>query len=171
MKYYAGIGSRRTPTDILDLMATIAAKMAGLDRTLRSGGAIGADMAFERGCDSVGGPKEIFYAKDAANDSIAHDIASQYHQAWHYLTPYVKNLMARNVYQILGRYLKTPVRSVICWTPDSADGTIIPTSKETGGTGQAIRVAAANNIPVYNLFNENIREVVKQKLGITRAVR
>jgi hypothetical protein len=42
MKYYAGIGSRETPKDILDLISKIAIKLESLGYTLRSGGADGA---------------------------------------------------------------------------------------------------------------------------------
>lgn len=49
MKYYAGIGSRNTPADILDLMTHLARRLDSRGYTLRSGGADGADAAFERG--------------------------------------------------------------------------------------------------------------------------
>ena len=49
MKYYAGIGSRETPNDICLYMTTIAKKLAKLGYTCNSGGADGADSAFERG--------------------------------------------------------------------------------------------------------------------------
>lgn len=50
----------------------------------------------------------------------------------------------------------TPVGWVLCWTPDgAAEG--IETSRATGGTGQAIRLASAHGIPVYNLAREDHR--------------
>lgn len=56
--YYAGVGSRETPQDILNTMYKIGKYLASKGYTLRSGGAIGADTAFENGCDSVKGEKE-----------------------------------------------------------------------------------------------------------------
>ena len=53
-------------------------------------------------------------------------------------------LMSRNAYQVLGESLRNPVDFVICWTKDG---------KASGGTGQAIRIAQDNGIPVYNLKN------------------
>ena len=58
--YFAGIGSRQTPQSVQDLMVGIGRYLADRSWILRSGGAVGADMAFESGCDEVHGRKEIF---------------------------------------------------------------------------------------------------------------
>lgn len=49
MRAYAGIGSRETPEDVLLLMSQTAKKLAWQGWTLRSGGAPGADQAFQIG--------------------------------------------------------------------------------------------------------------------------
>lgn len=49
MKFWTGVGSRETPRDILDLMEDIAFKLSQDKWILRSGGAEGADTAFEIG--------------------------------------------------------------------------------------------------------------------------
>jgi predicted Rossmann fold nucleotide-binding protein DprA/Smf involved in DNA uptake len=49
MKYYAGIGSRETPKEICNKMTEIASLLEKQDFVLRSGGANGADSAFEKG--------------------------------------------------------------------------------------------------------------------------
>ena len=54
--------------------------------------------------------------------------------------------MARNCHQVLGQDLKTPVDFIVCWTKDGG---------ESGGTGQALRIARDLNIPVYNLYFED----------------
>lgn len=54
---YAGIGSRRTPDDVLVLMYAIARMAAARGLWLYSGHADGADWAFERG---AGGRATIF---------------------------------------------------------------------------------------------------------------
>lgn len=141
MRYYAGIGSRETPTEILDLMKSLA-QFLSADFTLRSGGAKGADLAFEAGAAS----KEIFLAADAT--PAAMETVAKYHPAFQWLTPSTQKLMARNAMQVLGADLHTPVEFVLCWTPDGATST---TSAATGGTGQAIRIANAHGIPVWNL--------------------
>ena len=160
MKYYAGIGSRKTPPAILQIMTNIANKMRVKEYTLRSGGAIGADKAFEQGAGDL---KKIFTA-DSHLSEAAMMTVDKYHPAPHRLNPYGKRLMARNSMQILGEDLNSPVEIVFCWTPDGADGTKILTSQETGGTGQAIRIAASHNIHVINLQNPLRRNIVLQWL-------
>ncbi|NYZ17456.1 hypothetical protein HL658_33350 [Azospirillum sp. RWY-5-1] len=58
--YYTRIGSRETPPAVLEVMAAVGERLAQLGWVLRSGGAVGADQAFGRGCDRAGGRKEIF---------------------------------------------------------------------------------------------------------------
>ena len=161
MKYYAGIGSRKTPINILHLMTHVAQYMSDLNWILRSGAAEGADTAFETG---AGIYKEIFTADDPIPQA-AMDTVEKYHPAPSYLTPYVKKLMARNAMQIFGANMNTPVSLVVCWTPDKADGTAIPTTRKSGGTGQAIRIAAANGIKVLNLANEETLQRVISKIN------
>jgi hypothetical protein len=155
MKYYTGIGSRETPVKYQEIMRQIANRLAIKGYVLRSGGADGADTAFENG---AGSSKEIYipwngfrgkYIKDGyivppLNTSYVND----YHPAPHKLTKHGILLMSRNAYQVLGADLCSPSEFVICWTKDG---------KASGGTGQAIRLAIANNIPVYNLKNEEDR--------------
>lgn len=150
MKYYAGIGSRKAPENILRLMQKTAAWLEKRDYVLRSGGAQGSDQAFERGVEAK---KEIFYAKDAT--SAAMDVAKNYHPAWNRMGSYAQKLHARNAFQVLGNplYLK-PVDFVICWTPDGCESHA-SRSIASGGTGTAISIANANDIPVYNLFNDS----------------
>lgn len=159
---YTGIGARKTPSHILKLMEDTARKLCTLGWTLRSGGARGADTAFERGVDlalanppvdgdvtySKYGTKEIFYANDATEEAMA--IAKQYHPAWNRMGAYVKKLHGRNAFQVLGRNLKSPSRYLICWTPDGCTSHEQRTIK-TGGTGTAISIASANKIEVINM--------------------
>lgn len=141
---YAGIGSRETPKEVMALMTKYAKRLAQLGYTLRSGGATGADSAFEAGADK----KEIFYAKDATDQTRA--IAKEIHPAPSALKPVPLNLMARNTNQLFGKNLDTPVDFVLVWTPDGAESTAERNIK-TGGTGQAIDMASRKGIPVFNL--------------------
>lgn len=52
MKVYAGIGSRETPPDVLELFSQLAKRLCRLGWTLRTGGAPGADQAFVIGAVS-----------------------------------------------------------------------------------------------------------------------
>ena len=163
MIYYTGVGSRETPQSIMEEMLRIAQKFGKLGWTLRSGAAPGADGAFEIGCDSVLGPKEIFlpWANFNSNPSPhfeipdrAYEISSRYHPAWVRLKTPVRRLMARNAQQVLGKNLDSPSSFVVCWTPDGCTNHESRT-QATGGTGQAISIASAHNIPVINLQTED----------------
>ena len=168
MKTYAGIGSRKTPDSILQFMCNIASWLESNNYHLNSGGANGADSAFADGC----GDKTLYipwagFNGTSANtlvgvsaDSMA--VAQTFHPAWDKLSIGAKKLMARNVCQILGYYLNDPVKFVICWTPDGAETS---TSSATGGTGQAIRIAIANNIPVFNLANPSSYQRLQDALN------
>lgn len=145
MNYYTGVGSRNTPRNILNLMTAIAQKMQSLDFILRSGGAKGADTAFENG---AGIKKCIFYAKDATYE--AEQIAAQFHHAWNRCSAYAKKLHGRNAFQVLGGDLATPSQYCICWTPDGCVSHATR-SIQTGGTGTAISIADHYGIPVVNL--------------------
>ena len=149
MKTYAGIGSRETPTDILHLMTAIAKRLATYDYVLRSGAAPGADSAFELGAptDKVeiylpwkgfnGHPSKLCYP---SNEALA--MAEQFHPNWNACSRGARALHARNCHQILGRDLNDPVDFVVCWTRGGSG---------TGGTGQALRIARAHSIPIYDL--------------------
>lgn len=131
---------------------------------LRSGAAQGADAWFEEGCDVVDGQKEIFIPWKGFNDhsSLLCDITPEamalaedvYGPRWQCLKQGARKLMARNCYQILGQTLDDPVDFVVCWTPDGAEMEK-DRGYKTGGTGQAIALASRNNIPVFNLRNDD----------------
>lgn len=167
---YTGIGSRSTPQEILDHFITIGEVLARLGFTLRSGGADGADAAFEVGCDRGGGKKEIFLPWKRFNNNLsphfeipqeAFEIAEDiYGSRWQFLKPSVKRLMARNIQQILGKNLDSPSQCVICWTPDGCLNSA-QRSIKTGGTGQAISCAFENDIPVFNLSYHKTAEVIE----------
>jgi hypothetical protein len=166
VKFYAGIGSRETPRDVLRGMAGIAGRLGAKSYILRSGGADGADGAFEIGASTYG--KEIYLPwagfngrmhseTFVAGDSVwMQGIARQHHPRWSSLSGAAKKLHTRNVAQILGNVQGGPISEfVICWTLDG---------KGEGGTGQAIRIARAYGVPVYDLAlpdtHAKVRELV-----------
>jgi hypothetical protein len=137
-KYYSGIGSRKTPPNILTLMTNISVALERKGYILRSGGATGADTAFAKKVQHNN--KEIYTAEFATEK--AQSIASQYHPAWNNCKDYVRKLHGRNVQIVLGYGLNIPSEFVVAWTPDG---------KLVGGTAMGIRIAEANGIKVYNL--------------------
>lgn len=163
-KLYVGIGARDCSEPYLTIMYNIGATLAQQGWTLRSGGAIGADTAFQKGCESTNGIKEIYIPWNSYNFLIqdinagiyaeenieAETIAKKYHPFYDYMSKPAKKLMCRNSHQVLGRLLDTPANIMICYTRDKSTG---KTSQYTGGTGQAIRIAHDLNIPIFNLAN------------------
>lgn len=171
MKYYSGIGSRESPAGILALMIEVGKFLAQKDYVLRSGGADGADKAFEQGCDQAQGQKEIYLPWKGFNDNPselylksktlkgikdkAFELASQYHPAWDQLNYGARCLMARNGMQVLGQDLNTPVEFIICWNLGGFTH---------GGTSQALRIALDRKIPIFTLSKKECEEDVKAHL-------
>lgn len=156
---YSGIGSRETPQHIQDTMRTVAAELGARGWLLRSGHAEGADIAFEQGAKDLskeiylpwpgfnGGRAGVGGAIDPATLSTyaqARMYAQHFHPAWEKCSQGARALHTRNVYQILGQNLDTPVKCVVCWTKDG---------KSSGGTGQALRLAEYLEIPIFNLHD------------------
>ena len=157
-------------------MKYVGEQLAAMGWTLRSGGAEGADTAFEQGCDAGNGAKEIFLPWRGFNHSTSQlslkepvdaklfDLAAQYHPAWGRLSRSVRLLIARDGQQVLGANLDKPSTFIVCWTENG---------KATGGTGQAIRIAEAFSIPVFNFkvddaerrltdFLKGLNEIMKE---------
>lgn len=165
MKFYAGIGSRETPYDVRCQMAIIGTELRKKGYTLRTGGADGADAAFlgvARGKVELYLPWPGFNGHSGhskgivcGNDLTLRVIAKSHHPRWGALSDGAKKLMTRNVAQVLGLHplISEMSEFVICWTPEGKGG---------GGTGQAIRIARAYDVPVYDLALEANREKVKE---------
>lgn len=142
MSVYAGIGSRQTPKLILDFIRMFAMRMGDMGWQLRSGGAIGADLAFERGArhSRMGDLPKIYRPEEATPEAI--ELASKFHPNWKACDDYTRRLHGRNAMIVLGGDLKYPVDKVVCWTLDG---------RTDGGTGMGLRIAIAYKIPIINL--------------------
>lgn len=177
-RIYAGIGSRRTPDDTLALMTQFAAHLEIHGWTLRTGGAPGADQAFMTGTDPAAtelylpwpgfenydpGVAPHFKVYMGRPTPWAYDISSEHHPAWHRLSRGAMALQARNAHQVLGEALDDPVLMIVCWTPD---GSLDGTGRDTGGTGQALRIATARtHAKVFNLARDDHRARIERILG------
>ncbi len=161
MKWFTGVGSRETPPEILQLMTKISMGLEKGNYGLRSGGADGADSAFEKGIINDKN-KSIYlpYKGFNKNNSNKYNEPSEEALSWaRKVHPYfdkagdfARKAHARNAHQVLGDNLDSPAECVICWTPDGAEKTDECHSIEvTGGTRTAIAIATLNNIPVFNL--------------------
>lgn len=139
-------------------MTNIATWLEDHGFSLRTGGADGADSAFESGCVDFDLylPWARFNGKRSeytAPTATAKEIASTVHWSWENCPSSVHNLHGRNAEILLGRELDSPVKFVICWTEDG---------KDKGGTGVALRIARKFDIPIFNLglgVSECIEEI------------
>lgn len=168
VKYYAGIGSRDTPSIALKAMAKISRELRSMGWVLRSGGSAGAEAAFEA---CAGTQKEIFGPRDLAITAAGHPEAPYwtidlikphcYEFPFERMTSYSQALIARNAMQIVGVAGDSPVDLVICWTP-----TEDPTHPDAGGSRFACRLAKSLDIPTINLRSDGWSQILYDKTGI-----
>ena len=148
-KFYTGIGSRKTPKNTLDHMSFIALFLDKRNYTLRSGGAIGADKAFEGGSSC----KNIYTTKDVpdwAMKMVQRYIPKDLKVPFEKFAPHTKLLLARNMMQVLGYEGNIKSDFVVYWAPICNINSV-----EIGGTGYAVRCAIDHRIPTYNLNKSN----------------
>jgi hypothetical protein len=169
VRFYAGVGSRETPPEMLHWMTWAARALAAQGWILRSGHADGADEAFETGAN---GRAEIFLPWRTYNhetpvrgkrfdfpDAIAYTIAEEVHPSWYKLGSGGRALHARNCHIVRGPQLLNSdqfSRFVLCWTEEG---------KRRGGTATSIRMANKLNIPVMNLWHPAIQERIEDMVS------
>lgn len=188
MKWYTGVGSRETPANILTLMEDVGFALASQGWTLRSGGAVGADQAFERGMFRFAGldgpyewtPAEIYlpwagyenhhrYTHGGLNvlpseihfntESIAEGMAMAVHPAWEACKQGARKMHTRNVFQVLGKTLDQPSKMLVAWTKLDKQG------NPKGGTATAIKLATENGVQCFNLNKAEDHERITKWIG------
>jgi hypothetical protein len=163
---YAGAGSHRTPPAVLESMRSLAAAFAANGLVLRTGASPGADRAFADGALASGGRVELYlpYAdfedehwreRDPAllrvlpePSPAAFELAARVHPRWARLSCAERRLRARDCHQVIGPDLASPAALLVCWT---AAGSLDGRGEGREGTAQALRVAHAREVPVFNL--------------------
>ena len=171
---YAGIGSRRTPEPVRAAMADLAETLGRAGCVLSTGGADGADRAFERGALRTDAPITVHAPwsgyngyrpgrepesdidvrvpgpTDAVSGRAYLDLARRHHPAWDRCGRGARALFARNVAILAGALGEDgdslPVLAAVAYTPNGrADG------RDAGGTGHGLRVARDLGIPAVNV--------------------
>lgn len=146
-------------------MTKVANLLSSNGYILRSGGAEGADSAFEKGSlkSRIYLPWEGFNNKYIDDGTYIvpprrYDFVEDYHPNPTALSVYGYKFMSRNSYQVLGDDLDNPVLSdfVICYTPDG---------KASGGTGQALRIAKDYKVEIFNFFFDKHIEMLYSKFN------
>ena len=178
-KYVTFVGSRQTPSAIITQATKILFDYLRRGYVIRSGNATGLDSIVTTYCSEkereIYLPYEDFnykqFGKSMNNAFIpnrehwsnyqqAVEMVYQYHPLHNRVPEEHMKYLARDIYQVLGVDLKTPSEKVVCWTPDGAE-TAAECTRQTGGTGMAIRIANAFGIPVVNLNKH--KELSKQE--------
>lgn len=183
-----GIGSRETPPEELDLMTRIAAAAEKRGMRGRSGGAGGADLAFERGFTD---PKNIdvivpwkgFLPKGMTQADVDAFLGrprprsgpgapvmlpwdkreEAEERASHYHPAWHK--CSPGAKSLHTRNIPQVVGLELNRPADLVVAWTID-GKATGGTGQAIRMATDIGVPIANLKNPEEKKAVMQALGI-----
>lgn len=173
-KYYTGVGSRKTPKDVQEIMTQIATELERRGYILRSGHADGADLAFEQGVlnsdnmniylpyDGFNGGYQsnngyCFIESDLNNQDYNNAYQSLIHHPRGFaLSESAKNMMCRNYFQVHGLINEPKSEFNICWTENG---------KLVGGTAQSIRLCKIENIPIFNLATMNINQSASDIVG------
>jgi hypothetical protein len=174
---YTGIGSRKTPGNILKLMQAIGYRLGSLGIRLRSGGAEGADSAFEAGArwairehhcpepliflpyPGFRGKSGISFAPNSQIQKEATRIIRDLHPAWDRCSDFAKKAHTRNAFQVLGRDLRTPSQFLVFYAEVSR-------GEIQGGTKTAVVLAKKFQIPCFNLFYSSAKPELKAFLRI-----
>jgi len=155
--YYTGVGEHDvTVIPVRKLMEAtgIGTILEKWKLILRSGGATGFDTAFERGIQD---PTNKVIYRSASEQHYPDDLWAEAVKLVLETHPHppsahrFMNLLARNAFQVLGDDLRTPSKFVVCWTSNG---------KDVGGTGTTIRIAKKYNIPIVNMYNRAISDVL-----------
>lgn len=147
---------------------------------IRSGGAPGADEKWDEVLGEKGNkeiflpgkyfnyfrvkPKNDFYDASEWFDETTWEITEQFHPAPQSLkSNFVKALMQRNIFQVLGKGLDDPVKFVLCVGEGTKTDSFGRIRDMSGGTGQAVRIAHHHKIPVINIRDGNGWEHLPQE--------
>lgn len=163
---YVGIGPQAAGETVIELSKNFATAMAEMGWTLRSGGAEGMDEAFEAGCNSVKGTKEIFIPdagfrrRNNPVDKVVHTLdkhlaaiqqAKPFFPIWDKLGTTTQMFLVRNVFALLGEKLNKPANLVVTWS--QYEGT---------GSHQLLQMAKAIGIPAFNLAEPGQMEAIEK---------
>lgn len=167
MLAYAGIGSRRITNAEEAIIKKVASKLSN-HFILYSGNADGSDITFQNGS----GGNCVLMLPWYRFNNLSYDLnmcqkalvvgdteeglesVVKYHPNASRLSKGGRALMCRNYHQIHGYGSYPMVRFVVCCADQKGDTVI-------GGTGQAVRIAQDNDIPVVNLRREGWQKKLK----------
>ena len=158
---YAGIGTRDITLEERATIIAIAKKLSDLTYIVYSGNAGGSDISFQLGSNGrcvlflpwfkfnynnfepTESNHKDSYVVGTKSDGLKS--VNEFHSRPKSLSDGARMLMARNYYQVYGYGDYPVVDFVLCCADQNNIGNV------KGGTGQAVRIAKAANIPVINI--------------------
>lgn len=182
-KIFTGIGPRSITSDTEKLIVSVSEKLYEMGYVLRSGGAWGSDTKFEEPYVSSPDRLEVYlpwngfnsrvvgegyYLINKSKINLLYSLVNFFHPNSSNLRYSVRSLMMRNCHQVLGYELNIPSQFVLIGTDK------IKLDKNSriydcdGGTGFAVRLAYANNIPVYSLTYKPHQDKIFKGLNINK---
>lgn len=157
-KPYTAIGPRLVPVEVQEEMIKLGRELSDLGFTLRSGGDLGSDRAFEAGVElsNIPNKKAIylpmrnfggstspnFMWPDSYKEKQAMNLVSQNHPDWKNCFPILKKIHTRNVARLLGYTLNQPSSFLIYW---------VDKKEFTGEIGLTLKLAVQFEIPHFFL--------------------
>ncbi len=158
-----------TPNEIVDKIVSIIKQLDKFGFTMRNGGRDGAEDIFERATTrkEIHLPWKGFMNKESKysfTPDAAKVLASRFHPGFDGLKQSIQTFLATDVKMVMGKGLTSPALFLITWSADGAQ-TLQEKSAKTGNAGQAIAVACALNIPIFNFGRPDAEQRLRQHLS------
>jgi hypothetical protein len=166
---YAATGNKEMPESFKPLIQRIGRNLEKAGYMLRTGGMEGLEDVIEKSAtklelhlpfkDFDGKNSKFTYTSD-----FVKGIAKMFHTSFDTLKPVVQTFLAKNVRLVLGKDGKSPALFLVVWTEDGAETAAEKTFK-TGNSGNAIAIANAIKIPVFNLVRPDAERRLYDFIG------
>ena len=166
----AGIGSRNLPEEIkikIEEVMLFLNTITNNKLIVHTGDADGSDLYFKANAKNCISYLPFKGFNNSTSDKFivcnkAVTLASFHHPYFEIMKNTTKQLMGRNVYQIMSDTFDNIVDCVICYTPDGVEKSKDVTVGKTGGTGLAISLADTIGVPVFNLAKSDSVARIKE---------
>ncbi len=185
--WYTGIGSRRAPATVLRRCTALAVSLERLGLSLRTGDAIGCDAAFGSGAggrvvassrgliereNDSGTRVQVFKPTETIGWTVpALRACLDYGEDLLHRQESHRQLLLRNMRQVLGPQDKDPSRFLVYWAPEPhcvcIDRRKSEQTRNAGGTRYAVRRAHLSDVPCFHLSERSDAEI----LAFAEAVR
>lgn len=175
--WYTGVGSRRAPLAIVKRCTALAILLQKLGLSLRTGDAVGCDSAFRLGAGgAVRRATAGLIELEAPNGTLAHVFKPCDEIGWRltalracldYGEDFARRpishrqLLLRNMPQVVGKTGDDPSDFLIYWSPVSHAEMIDRSVDRGGGTRYAVRRAHLSDVPCFHLSEKTDEQIAR----------